>query len=135
MNYAGDVTPTQAYAVLQDDPTAVLVDVRTPAELTYVGLPYLDGIGKSVALIQWHPEITEDELISALGETGVSKDAPVYFLCRSGARSLNAAVLATHGGYTRAYNVSGGFEGPLDAAGHRGTAAGWKAEGLPWRQS
>lgn len=135
MNYAGDVTATEAYQALQDDPDAVLVDVRTPAELTYVGLPVLDSIGKSVALIQWHPEITEEQLTSALGQAGVSEQTPVYFMCRSGARSLNAAVLATHGGFTRAYNVSGGFEGPHDAAGHRGTVSGWKAEGLPWRQS
>jgi len=135
MKYAGDVTPSEAYQALQGDPGSVLVDVRTPAELTYVGLPTLDSIGKGVALIQWHPEITEDQLTSALAQAGASEDTAVYFLCRSGARSLNAAVLATHAGYTRAYNVSGGFEGPHDAAGHRGTVAGWKAEGLPWRQS
>jgi adenylosuccinate synthase len=33
-----------------------------------------------------------------------------------------------------AFNVADGFEGPVDAEGHRGTVAGWKAEGLPWRQ-
>ena len=135
MNYAGDVTPTEAFRALTDDPQAVLVDVRTPAELTYVGLPALDSIGKGVALVQWHPEITQDQLTSALAAAGAGEDDAVYFLCRSGARSLNAAVLATHGGYTKAFNVSGGFEGPLDASGHRGTVAGWKADGLPWRQS
>ena len=135
MNYAGDVTPTEAFRALTDDPQAVLVDVRTPAELTYVGLPALDSIGKGVALVQWHPEITQDQLTSALAAAGAGEDDAVYFLCRSGARSLNAAVLATHGGYTKAFNVSGGFEGPLDASGPRGTVAGWKADGLPWRQS
>lgn len=135
MNYAGDVTATEAYAALHEDEAALLVDVRTPAELSYVGLPNLDAIGKGVALVQWHPEITQDQLVDALGSIGATRETPLYFLCRSGARSLNAAVLATHGGFTNAFNVSGGFEGPLDAAGHRGTVAGWKAEGLPWRQS
>ena len=135
MNYAGDVSATEAYQGLQEDSTAILVDVRTPAELSYVGLPALDSIGKGVALIQWHPEITQDQLVNALGSAGAAAETPLYFLCRSGARSLNAAVLATHGGYTNAYNVSGGFEGPLDHDGHRGSVAGWKAEGLPWRQS
>ncbi|NND01737.1 MAG: rhodanese-like domain-containing protein [Acidimicrobiia bacterium] len=135
MNYAGDVAPTEAYQALQEQPEAILVDVRTPAELSYVGLPSLDSIGKSLALIQWHPEITQDQLVAALGSVGANPDTPLYFLCRSGARSLNAAVLATHGGFTNAYNVSGGFEGPLDHDGQRGRVAGWKADGLPWRQS
>ncbi len=135
MNYAGDVSPTAAYHALQHDSAAILVDVRTPAELSHVGLPNLDSIGKGVALIQWHPEITQDQLVNALASVGAEPDTPVYFLCRSGARSLNAAVLATHGGYTKAYNISGGFEGPLDHQGHRGAVAGWKTEGLPWRQS
>ena len=37
-------------------------------------------------------------------------------------------------GFTHAYNVAEGFEGGPDGAGHRGTIAGWKAHGLPWRQ-
>lgn len=135
MKYAGDVTPTEAYEALQADASSILVDVRTPAELSYVGLPSLDSIGKGVALIQWHPEITQDQLVNGLSSVGAQADTPIYFLCRSGARSLNAAILATHGGFANAYNVSGGFEGPLDHDGHRGGVAGWKAEGLPWRQS
>jgi rhodanese-related sulfurtransferase len=60
---------------------------------------------------------------------------PVAFLCRSGVRSVAAAELVTAAGFARAYNVAEGFEGPVDGAGHRGGAAGWKAAGLPWRQS
>lgn len=135
MNYAGDVSPMEAYQALQNDPAAVLVDVRTPAELSHVGLPSLHEIGKQVATVPWHPELSQADLIDQLGGIGIAPEDPVFFLCRSGARSLNAAVLATHGGYSRAYNVSGGFEGPLDREGHRGGVAGWKAEGLPWRQS
>ena len=135
MKYAGDVTAAEAYEALQTDQAATLVDVRTPAELTHVGMPNLSEINKPVATIPWFPEMTPDQLVAQLGAAGIAKDAPLYFLCRSGARSLNAAVLATHGGYQKAFNVSGGFEGPLDDAGHRGDVAGWKAAGLPWRQS
>jgi rhodanese-related sulfurtransferase len=42
--------------------------------------------------------------------------------------------LLADAGYTT-YNVANGFEGQIDAAGHRGTLNGWKAEDLPWRQS
>ena len=48
-------------------------------------------------------------------------------------RSAAAAKVATAAGLGPAYNVSEGFEGPLDRDGHR-TVAGWKAAGLPWRQ-
>lgn len=135
MSYAGDVTATEAYEALRDDPNAVLVDVRTPAELTYVGLPVLDTLGKQVVLAQWHPELTPDQLVSQLAASGVGEDSSVYFLCRSGARSMGAANLAASAGYTRSYNVADGFEGPLDANHQRGNQAGWKAAGLPWKQS
>lgn len=135
MSYAGDVTPKAAYAALQEDEAALLVDVRTAPELTYVGLPDLSGIGKGVALVQWHPELTADQLQRGLADAGADADTPIYFLCRSGARSRNAAVLATQAGFSRAFNVDGGFEGPLDEAGHRGNESGWKADGLPWRQT
>lgn len=135
MNYAGDVTPVDTFAALQHDPTAALVDVRMPQELSFVGMPDLAPIGKSVAVVPWNPHMTQDQLVDQLAAAGLAADQPIYFLCRSGARSLNAAILATHGGFTKAYNISGGFEGPLDTAGHRGTVAGWKADGLPWKQT
>jgi rhodanese-related sulfurtransferase len=64
----------------------------------------------------------------------VRPERPVLFLCRSGVRSAAAAEAAARAGYAHAYNVTEGFEGPLDADGHRGVS-GWKAAGLPWRQS
>ena len=64
----------------------------------------------------------------------VAKDAAVLFLCRSGARSMSAAIAATTAGYQTCYNIAGGFEGPPDGEGHRGSIDGWKARGLPWEQ-
>jgi len=58
---------------------------------------------------------------------------PVLFICRSGARSHNAAMLANQAGY-EAYNVLEGFEGDRDPQGHRNTVGGWRAAGLPWVQ-
>jgi rhodanese-related sulfurtransferase len=66
---------------------------------------------------------------------GKAKDAPVLFLCRSGARSRAAAVALTAEGFHAAYNIVGGFEGDLDEARHRGQRNGWKAAGLPWVQA
>lgn len=136
MTYAGDITPTDAYAALERDEDAVLVDVRTQAEWTYVGLPDLTDLGKQVVTIEWQtfPGGHRNEaFLGQLQGAGVGPGAPIYFLCRSGVRSLAAAELATARGLGPAYNVSDGFEGPPGANGHR-SVAGWKAAGLPWRQ-
>jgi len=136
MSYAGDVDAAHSYAALKATPDAVLVDVRTAAEWSYVGLPDLSQIGKRVIPIEWQyfPDGTRnDSFLEQLRLAGLAEGAPIYFLCRSGIRSAAAATLATAAGFGPAYNVSEGFEGPLGPDGHR-TLAGWKAAGLPWRQ-
>jgi rhodanese-related sulfurtransferase len=75
------------------------------------------------------------ELSGALSATGASPDTPILFLCRSGARSRAAAMAMTGAGFLKSFNVAGGFEGDLDGERHRGNANGWKAQGLPWKQS
>ena len=133
--YAGDVSCVETHRVLQADPRARLVDVRTKAEWTFVGTADLEG-PERCAFVEWqgfpggtpNPDFLDE--LAAIAEP----DAPVFFLCRSGARSASAARLATEAGYAQAFNVADGFEGPLDGEGHRGRRAGWKAEGLPWRQ-
>src|SRR5659263_272212 len=135
MDYAGDVAPSEAYDELQADDDAVLVDVRTSAEWSYVGLPDLTQIGKRVIFLEWQhfPDGTlNGGIVEQLRAAGVRDGVPVYFLCRSGVRSAAAAKAATTAGLGPAYNVADGFEGPLDHDGHR-TVAGWKAAGLPWR--
>jgi rhodanese-related sulfurtransferase len=136
MNYAGNVEPVEAFAALQADADAVLVDVRTSAEWSYVGLPDLSKIGKRVIPLEWQrfPDGSLNTgFVEQLREAGIAEGAPIYFLCRSGVRSAAAAGVATAAGLGPAYNISDGFEGPLDHDGHR-TVAGWKVAGLPWRQ-
>lgn len=140
--YAGDVGARATWEALASDPSAVLIDVRTVAEWNFVGLPDLGSIGKRVLLIEWQrfPDMVvnsafADELREALADLGAGADAPLYFICRSGARSRSAATVATAGGFTRAFNVAGGFEGALGPDRHRGCVDGWKASGLPWIQS
>jgi rhodanese-related sulfurtransferase len=69
-----------------------------------------------------------------LRQAGFTPDHHIYFICRSGQRSYAAAQAAHDAGFRNAYNVAEGFEGDVDAAGHRGVSQGWKAAGLPWRQ-
>lgn len=140
--YAGNVTSQEAFNELTGDETSVLVDVRTQAEWAFVGLPDLRPIGKEPVLVEWqsfppsgpNPEFAE-AVSNVLAKKGLDQSASIYFLCRSGARSQAAAIALTQVGYTNCFNISDGFEGPLDADGHRGTQSGWKAAGLPWTQS
>lgn len=135
--YAGDIDARQAWDRLAGDPDAVLVDVRTRAEWSYVGLPDLASVGREVAKIEWQswPSMDVNEnFVAELVALAPEKNAPVLFVCRSGVRSIAAAVTATAAGWTGAYNVTGGFEGPHDGQRHRGTVDGWKAAGLPWTQ-
>lgn len=132
-----DISPTQAWHRLQADPQAQLVDVRTDAEWAFVGLPDLGGAGKRPVLIPWqvYPTMQPNpDFIGRLRQAGLTADSEILFLCRSGARSMAAAQAAIAAGFPHAYNIADGFEGNPDGEGHRGVAAGWKAEGLPWSQ-
>ncbi len=136
--YAADLSAQEAFDLLQSEDSAVLVDVRTRAEWSYVGVPDLSGLGKALVCIEWvsFPDgLRNAHFLEQLDAAGVRRDASVAFICRSGVRSAAAADAATASGFARCYNVSGGFEGPLDLSGHRGRSGGWKAQGLPWRQS
>lgn len=137
MSYAGDLSPSETFGLLGDEPAAVLVDCRTRAEWSYVGVPDISSLGKNVVFIEWStfPEGTVNpDFVTQLEEAGVDRDQPVMFLCRSGVRSRAAASAAAAAGWHKAYNISDGFEGPPDDHGHRGSKSGWKVEGLPWRQ-
>ena len=135
MSRAGDVTPAQAWDLLASDPDAVLVDVRTRAEWTFVGLPDLSALGRDPALVEWtsYPSGQPNPaFLAQLEAAAPDRGATVLFLCRSGVRSVGSSDAAARAGWTRAYNVLEGFEGPT-VDGHRG-AVGWRAAGLPWFQ-
>jgi len=132
-----NVPPRKAWQAVKDDPQAQLVDVRTDAEWNFVGIPDLGSAGKQVVLIPWqvYPAMqVNGAFVEHLKEAGFTPEHRIYFLCRSGARSMAAAQAAQAAGFPHVFNVADGFEGPPDPSGHRGTVAGWKAEDLPWRQ-
>lgn len=135
------VSVEDTWAKLKSNPDSVLIDVRTIAEWAFVGLPDLSSIGKRPVLVEWQG-YPDDRLNSAfvervseaLAPLGAGRDSELYFLCRSGSRSLKAARAMAAAGYSRCRNVTDGFEGRLDPNRHRGQLAGWKAKGLPWSQ-
>ena len=129
--YKGALLPIEAYRVLQESAQAQLVDVRSRAELDWVGrIPGATEIElRSYPAMQPNPGFL-DQLAGR-----VDKTLPVLFICRSGARSSQAAAMASEYDFADCYNILEGFEGDKDENGHRGKISGWKAIGLPWVQS
>lgn len=130
MSYAGDLTPQEAWAKLEEG--AILVDVRTEGEWAHIGMPDTKATENDPLFIQWtfpggipNPEFIEQLKQQAPEDAG----AELIFLCRSGQRSIAAAIAATQAGFT-SYNVLEGFEGEPDRYGER-TVNGWKNRGLP----
>ena len=136
-----EIDVASTWSALQGNPRSQLVDVRTRAEWTYVGIPDVGPLGKRAVLVEWQtfPDQSVDprfaeRLANELQALGVQADDDLFFICRSGSRSLAAAELMAAAGYRACHNVSEGFEGPLDDKRHRGALSGWKAIGLPWLQ-
>jgi rhodanese-related sulfurtransferase len=126
--YAGDVTPATACQWWQAG-QAILVDVRSTAELEWVG--FVPG-SVHIAWKQWPGMVANNNFDEAL-LAAVPQDRKVVLLCRSGVRSIAAAQRATALGL-QAYNILEGFEGNPDALAQRGHVGGWRYHGLPWRQ-
>ena len=124
-----NVMPKDSWAALLADPQARLVDVRTPLEWDRVGVPDLTQAGTAPLLVSWQYASGEVNpgFVAELRQAGVTPGQTLYFLCRSGVRSLAAAQAAEAAGFGACFNVAYGFEGP------QGTGTGWKADGLPWR--
>jgi rhodanese-related sulfurtransferase len=129
--YDGALRPAEAHQLLQDHPKAVLIDVRSRAEWDFVGrVP-------GAVEIEWkiYPGMRANERFVEELQSRVPKDALAMFLCRSGGRSHETAMLAKKAGYETTFNVLEGFEGDRDPEGHRNTLGGWRASNLPWTQS
>lgn len=124
------VSPQTAWNLVSSG-QAILVDVRTAEERTFVGyvpdsvhVPWATGTS-----------LTRNPRFVRELESKVGKDKTILLLCRSGKRSALAAEAARKAGFTDVFNVLEGFEGEIDERQHRGDADGWRYRGLPWVQS
>jgi len=136
--------PIETWDALKSDTSAVLVDVRTTAEWAFVGTPDLSSLGREPILLEWkqfpHMQQNDGFAHDLLGHLGDNTPTQIFFLCRSGVRSLAAAdlmagVFAAQSKQVDCINIAEGFEGDLDSHGHRGAVNGWKVKGCAWRQS
>ena len=138
-----ELGPRDAWKLLSEDTSSILVDVRTRPEWGFVGGPDLSELSKETIRIEWKswPDMAQNPAFVGTLMDGMS-DLPsrILFICRSGARSMQAAeavstALAERGTHVPCINVAEGFEGDLDSQNRRGGLNGWKARGLAWRQS
>lgn len=129
--YEGALKPQEAYELMRSAPGAKLVDVRSRAEIDWIGrVP-------GAVEIEWatYPGMKQNPNFLAALEQQVDKEALVMFLCRSAHRSHAAAMVATQSGYTNCYNILEGFEGDRSPLNQRNSMNGWRIHGLPWEQS
>jgi rhodanese-related sulfurtransferase len=133
------LTPKEAWQLMQDDPRAVLVDIRSTMEFLFVGHPsgalHVAWIDEPAWTVNPH-FVTDVRKVMLGGATahGDIAGAPVILICRSGKRSIDAGSALVEAGFSAVYNIDEGFEGDLDENRHRGTLGGWRHHGLPWEQ-
>ena len=128
-----NLDPKQSFAFMQANPNAVMIDVRTKMEHTFLGRPVCNIV--HVAWKEFPDWQVNQQFVEQVSEVVPDKNTPIFLLCRSGVRSLEAANLLGKSGFTQLINILEGFEGNLDANKHRGTTGGWRFHGLPWEQS
>lgn len=134
-----DVVPESVWTALKDNQNTALVDCRTTQEWAVIGIPDLGKIGKVTHLVEWKmaPDMRlnaefADEVEKAFGGAYPEQ---LFFICRSGARSKEAAtyiqdILSSKSIACECVNVAEGFEGTRDAPG----TSGWRDKNLPVKQ-
>ncbi|MEY2700047.1 MAG: hypothetical protein RIQ52_802 [Pseudomonadota bacterium] len=126
------ISPHEAWQMLQDNDQAILLDVRDPLEFQLVGHP----VGAINIPWKFAPSWQVNSLfVQQVEQQFPSPRGPMLLLCRSGQRSQDAALTLEAAGFNQLYNVLEGFEGPLDTEKHRSSIGGWRHLGLPWIQS
>jgi len=139
LNQPTEIDSNRAWDIVQSDPRAVIIDVRSSMEFLFVGHP------KGAVHIPWidepdweiNPTFVADVrkmLLGGVATTSEKGSVPVVLICRSGKRSRDAGQLLLDAGLQNIYTVGEGFEGELDENHQRSTLGGWRFHGLPWEQ-
>ena len=123
--------PKAAQELLESQPEAVFIDVRSEMEHMFVGHP------QGSVLIPWidGPDWDINPGFVSQVKKMASTDRPVILICRSGKRSVDAGLALEKAGLKNVFNVLHGFEGDLDEQHHRNALNGWRHDGLPWAQT
>lgn len=132
------LTPNEAFDILHEVSSAVLIDIRSNMEFLFVGHP------KGAIHVPWidepdwcvNPNFVKEIRQLLLGGVCDQGDGcpPIILICRSGKRSIDAGKVLLEANMANVCHVSEGFEGDRDADYHRSSSGGWRFRGLPWEQ-
>jgi len=123
-----EVSPQEAYDLMQSDPEYIYLDVRSVPEFEAghaaraINIPLMNlvpGAG-----------MTPNPDFAAVVEATLPKDAKLVVGCKTGGRSARACDLMSQMGYKNVANVRAGFVGAMDNTG-RVTEPGWSMLNLP----
>jgi rhodanese-related sulfurtransferase len=122
------VEPPQAYQILQKNPEAIYVDVRTEEEFAQ-GHP-AGAINLPVVFLRTGAPPQPNDSFLAVAQKVLPQDKQLVVGCMAGGRSQRACEILEQAGYSDLTNVRGGFGGARDASGAI-VVAGWRDAGLP----
>lgn len=134
------ITCKETWQLMQENSSAVLIDVRSNMEFLFIGHPVGSVHLAWIDEPEWEPnpnfarEVRELMLGKVICDHDSGECPPILLICRSGRRSLVAGEVLIEAGFKNIYNVKEGFEGPRDEHHHRSTISGWRFENLPWEQ-
>jgi rhodanese-related sulfurtransferase len=137
MKHITTLSPPKAYELLQQNPKAKFIDIRSSMEYLFVGHPvgavhiaWIDDPDWSL-----NPDFVDEakHLVSKENDNN-PLDNPLVLVCRSGVRTLQAAEVLIEAGFTQIIHIDEGFEGDRDDNFHRSSIGGWRYHGLPWEQ-
>jgi rhodanese-related sulfurtransferase len=132
-----NVSSIECFKILSNVTDSYLVDVRTLPEWEFVGVPNLSIINKETIFVSFliYPDMDENKNFEKkILDQGIQKNNNLYFICRSGQRSLYAAEFLINSGFSNCFNVHDGFEGDQNQHKKRSLINGWKYNNLPWKQ-
>ncbi len=101
-----EVTVLQLHKQWQQNPQAIVIDIREVAETAQGSIPNAVLIPRGVLEMQIDRVECIQQRFSTLDELA---EQPIYLLCRSGARSIFSALSLTQMGFKEVYSVEGGF--------------------------
>jgi rhodanese-related sulfurtransferase len=96
-----DVETEQMKQLIAEQP-GVILDVRT-----------VDEVGEGFIKGAQNIDITQPDFLKKI--KSLDKNDPVYVYCKKGGRSANASEKLAKAGFTKVYNMMGGFDSWKDA--------------------
>ena len=106
-----NIKAIDAFDFLSRKDDSHLIDTRSDREWKSTGIPDLTSINKETNLINWGPVLDQSffEQYKKFLLTSFNQRDSLFFICRSGSRSLLAAKYAIEFGFKNSFNIYEGF--------------------------